>query len=62
MYHGGLDEPNFFIRQSDPAAYVCMMLRVHEFSATIVGDMDTMEKHLEDSNAFKQHDKAKDYT
>jgi len=47
-------------RQGDPAAYVRMMLRVHEFSATIVGDdMDAMEKHLEDSNAFKEYDKAK---
>lgn len=47
-------------RQSDPAAYVHMMLRAHEFSATIVGDdMNAMEKHLEASNAFKEHDKAK---
>ena len=47
-------------RQSDPAAYVRMMLRAHEFSATIVGDdMNAMEKHLEASNAFKEHDKAK---
>lgn len=47
-------------RQSDPAAYVRMMLRAHEFSATIAGDdMDAMEKHLEASNAFKEHDKAK---
>jgi hypothetical protein len=46
-------------RQGDPAAYVRMMLRAHEFSATIVGDdMDAMEKHLEASNAFKEHDKA----
>jgi len=47
-------------RQGDPAAYVRMMLRAHEFSATIVGDdMDVMEKQLEASNAFKEHDKAK---
>lgn len=47
-------------RHSDPAAYVRMMLRAHEFSATIVGnDMDAMEKHLLASNAFKEHDKAK---
>ena len=44
-------------RQGDPAAYVRMMLRAHEFSTTIVGD--EMEKHLELSNAFKEHDKAK---
>lgn len=47
-------------RQGDPAAYVRMMLRAHEFSATIVGDdMNAMEKHLENSNAFREHDKAK---
>ncbi|HET9057370.1 MAG TPA: Fic family protein [Chitinophagaceae bacterium] len=47
-------------RQGDPTAYVRMMLRAHEFSATIVGDdMDAMEKHLEACNAFKEHDKAK---
>jgi len=47
-------------RQRDPVAYVRMMLRAHEFSATIIGDdMDAMEKHLEASNAFKEHDKAK---
>jgi len=47
-------------RQDDAAAYVRMMLRAHEFSATIVGDdMNAMEKHLEDSNAFKEHDKGK---
>jgi fido (protein-threonine AMPylation protein) len=47
-------------RQSDPAAYIRMMGRTHEFSATIAGDdMDAMEKHLEASNAFKEPDKAK---
>jgi hypothetical protein len=47
-------------RQGDPAAYIRMMGRVHEFSATIIGDdMDAMEKHLEASNAFKEPDKAK---
>ena len=47
-------------RQGDPAAYIRMMGRAHEFSATIVGDnMDAMEKHLEVSNAFKEPDKAK---
>ena len=37
-----------------------MLLRAHEFSSTIVGDdMDAMEKHLEESNAFKEYNKAK---
>jgi hypothetical protein len=47
-------------RQEDPKAYVMMMLRAHEFSSTITGDdMDAMEKHLEESNAFKEYNKAK---
>jgi hypothetical protein len=47
-------------RQNDTAAFIRMMHRAWEFSATIQGDdMDTMEKHLEDSNAFKDHDQAK---
>jgi hypothetical protein len=47
-------------RQGDPAAYIRMMGRAHEFSVTIVGDdMDAMEKHLKASNAFKEPDKAK---
>ena len=47
-------------RQQDPSAYVKMMIRAHEFSSTITGDdMDAMEKHLEASNAFREHDKAK---
>lgn len=46
-------------RQHDPAAYIRMMQRAAEFSATIVGDaMDTMEKLLEASNAFKEHNTA----
>jgi len=37
-----------------------MMQRAWSFSATITGDqIDRMEKHLEASNAFKEHDKAK---
>ncbi len=47
-------------RKNDPSAYIRMMLRAWEFSATIFGDdMDAMEKHLEASNAFREHDKAK---
>jgi len=47
-------------RQNDPVAYIRMIQRAWLFSATIIGDdMDTMEKHLEASNAFKEHDKAR---
>ena len=47
-------------RQQDPSAYINMLLQVHEFSSTIAGDtMDAMERHLEASNAFKEHDKTR---
>lgn len=47
-------------RQSDPSVYIRMMHRAWDFSATIIGEnIDVMEKHLEASNAFKEHDKAK---
>ena len=47
-------------RQEDPKAYVRMLLRAHEFSSTIAGNnMDAMEKHLEESNAFKEYNKSK---
>lgn len=37
-----------------------MLLRAHEFSSTIIGaSMDAMEKHLEESNAFKEYNQAK---
>jgi len=46
-------------RQNDPSAYIRMMQRAWVFSATIIGDdMEAMEKHLDASNAFKEHDKA----
>ncbi|MBK8567061.1 MAG: Fic family protein [Saprospiraceae bacterium] len=46
-------------RQHDPAAYLRMLQRAHEFSATIIGeDMDSMKILLEKSNAFKAHDEA----
>jgi hypothetical protein len=46
-------------RQHDPAAYLRMLQRAHEFSATIIGeDMDSMKIQLEKSNAFKAHDEA----
>ncbi len=38
---------------------VRMLLKGHVFSSMIAGDdMDAMEKHLEESNAFKEHDNA----
>jgi hypothetical protein len=47
-------------RQQETSAYVRMLLKAHLFSSTIAGeDRDAMEKHLEASNAFKEHDKAK---
>ena len=47
-------------RQHDPKPYIRMMLHAREFSSTIAGDdMNAMEKRLEVSNAFKEHDKAK---
>ncbi len=47
-------------RQQDPTVYIRMLQRAHEFSATIVGeDMDAMEKHLKDCNAFKDPNDAK---
>ena len=47
-------------RQMDPTAYLRMLERAHEFSATITGDdIDIIEKHLEACNAFKESDQAK---
>lgn len=47
-------------RQNDPAAYIRMIHRAWVFSATIIGnDMDAMQKQLEASNAFKEHDIAR---
>ncbi len=47
-------------RQGDPKAYIKMLYKAYEFSSTIVGeDIDAMEKHLEESNAFKEHTTAK---
>ncbi|MBN8707285.1 MAG: Fic family protein [Bacteroidetes bacterium] len=46
-------------RQNDPSAYIHMITRAWEFSETIIGDdMVAMEKLLDASNAFKEHDKA----
>lgn len=47
-------------RQHDPAAYLGMLQRAQEFSATIVGDdMDLIEKHLYACSAFKEPDQGK---
>jgi hypothetical protein len=47
-------------RQQDPTAYINMLQRIHLFSSSIVGDdMSVMQKHLEASNAFKEHEHAR---
>lgn len=43
-----------------PKAYVRMLMRAQEFSATIVGsDIDTMQRQLKASNAFLEHTEGK---
>ncbi len=47
-------------RQQDPSPYVRMLMKAQVFSSGITGDdMNIMERFLEASNAFKEHDKAK---
>lgn len=47
-------------RQRDPKAYIRMLSRAHEFSATIVGEeMDEIQFILEQSNAFLEHTEGK---
>jgi hypothetical protein len=47
-------------RQQDPTAYIRMLQRAQDFSATVKGDdMNVMEKHLKACNAFKEYDPAK---
>jgi hypothetical protein len=47
-------------RQHEPTAYIKMLQRAHEFTATIVGDdIDEKKEHLKRCNAFKEHDIAK---
>ena len=47
-------------RQYEPSPYIRMLQRAQEFSSTIIGDdMDIIETHLQDCNAFKEHDQAK---
>lgn len=46
-------------KQSDARTFIRMMERAREFSATIYDEnMDKMEKHLEDSDAFKEHNEG----
>jgi len=47
-------------RQQEPDPYIRMLVRAQEFSSTIYGDdMDEMQHHLEQSNAFQEHTEAK---
>ena len=47
-------------RNDDPAVYIRMLQRAQEFSATLIAnDMEALENHLTQSNAFKEHDEAK---
>jgi len=47
-------------RQQAPSPYIRMLQKAQMFSSAIAGDdMDTMEKKLRVSNAFKEHDRAK---
>jgi Fic family protein len=47
-------------RQQDPKAYIKMLQRAQEFSATLnAGTLEELELQLELSNAFKEHDEAK---
>ena len=47
-------------RQQDPLAYIKMLQRAKEFSATLnAGSLEELELQLESSNAFKEHDEAK---
>ena len=47
-------------RQQDPLAYIKMLQRAQDFSATLKADnMEELELRLELSNAFKEHDEAK---
>jgi hypothetical protein len=47
-------------RNDDPSVYIRMLQRAQEFSATLIAnDMEVLENHLTQSNAFKEHDEAK---
>ncbi len=47
-------------RQQDPTAFIRMLTRLHEFSATIVGEnIHEMQTLLENSNTFLEHTEGK---
>ena len=47
-------------RQQEPIAYIKMLQRAQDFSATLIADsMEALELQLELSNAFKEYDEAK---
>jgi fido (protein-threonine AMPylation protein) len=47
-------------RQQEPIAYIKMLQRAQDFSATLIADtMEALEQQLKLSNAFKEHDEAK---
>jgi hypothetical protein len=47
-------------RQQDPLAYIKMLQRSQEFSATLNAvSLEELELLLESSNAFKEYDEAK---
>jgi len=47
-------------RQQNPLAYIKMLQRAKDFSATLKADnMEELELQLNSSNAFKEHDEAK---
>lgn len=47
-------------RNNDPKVYIRMLQRAQEFSSTLIADdIEKLENHLTQSNAFKEHDEAK---
>ena len=46
-------------RNDDPSVYLRMLQRAQEFSSTLIAsNIDALEYHLTQSNAFKEHDEA----
>ncbi|TNE74796.1 Fic family protein [bacterium] len=46
-------------RQRDPEAFIRMLIKIHEFSAKVIGDtMDEMQRFLRESNAFLEPDEG----
>jgi hypothetical protein len=46
-------------RDNDPKPYIKMLDKAQRFSQTIVGSIDFMQDHLENSNAFKEPTEGK---